>query len=301
MLNNGITILTPHVTPGLGGRLEINDPQIVNGLQTSRKIFDYFNDPTQKRPTPDARRILVRVIQTDNETTRDEIIRATNDQNKMPAEALISTYRIQREIELFFRERGLFYDRRKGHYKALGEPAAQIVSVTDLVQAVVSIILQRPDEARGRPLDYVKLPTKRHKVFGVSENEEENESGDVAKPYDLEIYLRCIKILRRVDEFLADRDLDRITERNVRFYMARCVAVAAIGNAYFPPTELMRVNVEPKLTPELMEECYARVHRLYQRNGGDDDAAKKKKMSDALSRSLIHTYSPPNKTKRFGF
>ena len=90
----------------------------------------------------------------------------------MPAEALISTYTIQRQIEIYFREHGLFYDRRKGHYKAEGKPAALIVSVNDLVQAVVSIIVKRPDDARGRPRDYINVAVKRHKVFGTTEDEE---------------------------------------------------------------------------------------------------------------------------------
>ena len=56
LLNNGITILTPLATPALGSKLEISDPQIVNGLQTSRKIFDYFSDKLKIHliPTIDA-------------------------------------------------------------------------------------------------------------------------------------------------------------------------------------------------------------------------------------------------------
>lgn len=296
LLNNGITILTPFAEPKRGKNLEINDPQVVNGLQTSRKIFDYYNDDTKVYVDPDPRRILVKVIQTDDARTRDEIIRATNNQNKMPAEALISTYRIQRVIEDHFKDNGLFYDRRKGHYKAQEESAAKIVSVTDLVQAVVSIIVKRPDDARGRPLDYIKVAVKRHLVFGTTEDEE-SEGVQPVRPYDSNIYLRCIQILRRVEEYLRRQRVDSITRRNVRFYMARCAAVAANGNAYFPPHELIRLDVDRQLTDGLLDDSYKRVHRLYQFSGGDDDAAKSQKLSGALSRSLINTYSPPNKTK----
>lgn len=40
LLNNGITILTPFGDPKRGKTLELHDPQIVNGLQTSQRIFD---------------------------------------------------------------------------------------------------------------------------------------------------------------------------------------------------------------------------------------------------------------------
>ena len=296
LLNNGITILTPFGDPRRGKTLEIHDPQIVNGLQTSQRIFDYYNDATTLYVNPDTRRILVKVIQTDDARTRDEIIRATNNQNKMPPEALISTYRIQRLIEDHFRDNALFYDRRKGYYKAREEPAAQIVTVIDLLQAVVAIIVKRPDDARGRPRDYINDAAKRRQVFGTTEDEEAEGVQPVA-PYDTEIYLRCIQILRKVDDYLRRRGVDSITKRNVRFYMARCVAVAVNRNAYFPPHQLQRLDVEAKLTDALLADCYTRVHRLYQFGGGDDDYAKNKRMSDALSRSLVNAYSPPNKSK----
>jgi hypothetical protein len=296
LLNNGITILTPLAEPKRGKNLEINDPQVVNGLQTSRRIFDYFNDETKVHVVPDTRRILVKVVQTDDARTRDEIIRATNNQNKMPAEALISTYGIQRLIEDHFRDNELYYDRRKGHYKAQEKAAAQIVSVTDLVQAVVSIIVKRPDDARGRPLDYIKTVAKRWQVFGTTEDEESEGVQPVA-PLDLDVYLRCVQVLRKVNDYLRRQRVDSVTKRNVGFYMARCAAVAANGNAYFPPHELMRLDVDAQLNDALLADCYTRVHRLYQHAGGDDDAAKSQRLSASLSSSLIRTYSPPNRSQ----
>lgn len=214
----------------------------------------------------------------------------------MPPEALISTYRIQRLIEDHFRDNGLLYDRRKGYYKARDEPAAQIVSVIELLQAVVSIIVKRPDDARGRPRDYIKEAARRRQVFGTTEDEEA-EGVQPVPPYDTNIYLKCIRILRRVDDYLRRRGADSVTKRNLRFYMARCAAVAANGNAYFPPHELLRLDIDAQLADALLADCYTRVHRLYQHGGGDDDYAKNKRMSDALSRSLINAYSPPNRRR----
>jgi hypothetical protein len=50
LMNNGITVLAAKTNPGGFNRLMIEDPQVVNGLQTSRQIFDYFRSlPAQTK------------------------------------------------------------------------------------------------------------------------------------------------------------------------------------------------------------------------------------------------------------
>ena len=88
LLNNGVTVLSSKVQPKAYRILEITDPQIVNGLQTSRQILAYYASSSTVPPPNDTRRILVRVIQNSDEEVRDKIIRATNNQNPMPAESL---------------------------------------------------------------------------------------------------------------------------------------------------------------------------------------------------------------------
>jgi hypothetical protein len=123
LLNNGITVLAAKTTPAGFTRLEIDDPQIVNGLQTSRQVYNYYHAGIV--PADDNRRILVKVIQTGDKTVRDDVIRATNSQNKMPDEALRITDAIHRQIESLFLQYGLHYDRRKGQYRMKGNPSRQ--------------------------------------------------------------------------------------------------------------------------------------------------------------------------------
>lgn len=86
-LNNGVTIITPKAV--LSGRqLTIEDPQIVNGLQTSYEIYQHFSSAEDKT---DNRAVLVRVITEDDETPRDRIIRATNSQTSIPPASLRSS------------------------------------------------------------------------------------------------------------------------------------------------------------------------------------------------------------------
>ena len=90
LLNNGITIIAEN-TQSVGHlRVTCEDPQIVNGLQSSRAIFEHFSD-SMESPSDDDRSILVRLIETNEEKVRDRVIRATNSQNKMEAASLRST------------------------------------------------------------------------------------------------------------------------------------------------------------------------------------------------------------------
>ncbi len=58
-LNNGVTIITPKAVMA-GKQLTIEDPQIVNGLQTSHEIYQHFSQLDDY--TGDERAVLVRVI-----------------------------------------------------------------------------------------------------------------------------------------------------------------------------------------------------------------------------------------------
>jgi AIPR protein len=290
LLNNGITILSPKALLH-SERLAIDNPQIVNGLQTSRRIFEYFKSLTDIQKS-DERRIIIRVIETNDELTRSEIIRATNDQNQMPAEALISTWRIQHQIEPYFEANGLFYDRRKGHHKAEKKPVDKIVSILLLVQAIIAIVLRKPDDARARPRDYLK-EKKRELIFGS----EDSDSGVHIPPHDLGLYLRCVQIVRKVDSYLASLSLDNNTILNLRFYIALDMTAQVTASAYCPIGSILVINVERDFTDKLMKESYQRIHRLYKAHGGNDEAAKGKAMIGKLTSDLIMRHSPPRKRK----
>lgn len=144
LLNNGVTIISPNATPAGHLNLSIQDPQIVNGLQTSREIFAHFTAGKGKDDVTDKRTVLVRVIQTAEPDLQDMVIRATNSQNRMLPASLRMTDQIHRNIEELFKKVDLYYDRRKGFYRDQAKPVGKIISVNAVVQAVVSILLQRP-------------------------------------------------------------------------------------------------------------------------------------------------------------
>ena len=123
-LNNGVTVLASKANLS-GKSLTIEDPQIVNGLQTSTEIFKYFQASNTQA---DERSLLIRVIVPPVPESRDRIIKATNSQTPMPVASLRATEKIHRDIEEYLRTFGLFYDRRKNYYKNDGKPIEKIIS-----------------------------------------------------------------------------------------------------------------------------------------------------------------------------
>ena len=148
-LNNGVTIITPKAILA-GKQLTIEDPQVVNGLQTSHEIYQHFSELND--PSGDERAILIRVICEENEEARDRIIRATNSQTAIPPASLRSSDEIHRNIEDFLKANGYFYDRKKNHYKNQGMPLAKIISIPYMAQTMMAITLLRPDSARAEPV-----------------------------------------------------------------------------------------------------------------------------------------------------
>ena len=115
-LNNGVTVLASEATLVNNRELQIVNPEIVNGLQTSMEIYNYFSENREALES-EKRSILLRIIVPDNEESRDQIIFATNNQTNIPKAALRVTDPIHLPIEMYFKSRGLFYDRRKNYYK----------------------------------------------------------------------------------------------------------------------------------------------------------------------------------------
>jgi len=220
-LNNGITILTARLHPS-GKRLVLEDPQIVNGLQTSRSVFQYFSTlpPRDGNGAEEGqtRHLLVRVIETSEERVSGQVIKATNSQNRISMASLRATEPFQRDVEEFFARNGMYYERKKNQYKIEQKPRELIVEVLELAQAVAAIVLRRPHTARGRPSALV-----RDKLYTSIFN----------RKVPLQAYLNCIRIMKQVDEFLAgDRHrLTRAQRSNLRYHLARVAVAFALSSS----------------------------------------------------------------------
>jgi hypothetical protein len=244
-LNNGITILVSKASI-TGKVLALDDVQIVNGLQTSVRVFEHLSG---KPNASEERALLCRVIVTQDPTTRDKIIKATNFQTAVSAASLRATDPIQRDIEEFFLVHRWYYDRRKNYYRNLGRPAGRIIRVSYLAQAVMAMGLGEPDNSRARPTTLIKRDEDYGRVF--------NES------VPLEVYLWCAETMRAVDKFLESggapgSDSER---REFRFHLAMWLVVRELGKRPSSPTEL-KPFVGQTFSPQVMASRMRHLLRL---------------------------------------
>ncbi len=201
-LNNGITIIAESPNQ-IGKKLAIENVQIVNGLQTSYSIFNCHNGDLM-----DDRSVLVKVIINNNKETIDNIIASTNSQNPVSATLLRATESTQRNLEIYFYNKGFFYDRRKNFYKNQGKPSSKIFSIQYTAQAIRAIVFNDPHTARAKPTSLLKDDKTYNQIFDPSKN--------------YEGYLNCCLINKKSNDFwlnLSDPLKKRITA-NFKLHLA---------------------------------------------------------------------------------
>ena len=267
-LNNGVTIVAGKATVS-AKTLTLEDPQIVNGLQTSNEIYRYFSDANT---AGDERNLLVRVIVPTKPESRDRVIKATNSQTSIPPASLRATDKIHRDIEEHLRPYGLFYDRRKNLHKNDGRPLDKIVSIPLMAQAVMSILLQRPDDARARPSSLLKKDDDYSSVFSTS--------------IPIGVYRVCATIVRKIDALMrTDATLDARERNNVIFYVAMRVAAIALGKK--KPNAVDVAVIDPASVDEdAIRKSLAVVKELYDGMGGGDQVAKGSQLVEALNAEI---------------
>ena len=266
-LNNGVTIITPKAVLA-GKQLTIEDPQIVNGLQTSHEVYSHFSELPS---TKDDRAILVRVICEADEEARDRIIRATNSQTAIPPASLRSSDEIHRNIEDFLKANGYYYDRKKNFYKNQGMPVARIVSIPYLAQAMMAIILLKPDSARARPSTLINSDTEYKRIFSLE--------------MPIDIYLKVIYIIKEVENFLkpsiCGQDLERKTITNIKYYVAMMVSIAVAGGK---EKIVAKISALPQIeiTEAILHSALNSVIDKFECLGASDQVAKGSSLVHAL-------------------
>lgn len=267
-LNNGVTVITPKAVLS-GKTLTIEDPQIVNGLQTSFEVHQHFSK--KQDYTGDDRAILVRIICEEDEDARDRIIKATNSQTNIPPASLRSSDEIHRNIEDFLKANGYFYDRKKNHYKNQGKPVSKIISIPYLAQAAMATILLKPDSARARPSTLINSEIEYRKIFSLD--------------YPIDIYLKVILIIKSVETFFkpenCGRQLERKTVTNLKYYVAMLVAVGLVNDRSKLLEELAAmpsIDVPQDLLRDALEKATTEFEKL----GATDQVAKGSQLVSAL-------------------
>lgn len=265
-MNNGVTIIATKAILN-GDLVTIENPQIVNGLQTSTQIALHF-----KPQTFDNRSVMVKIVSSDDEETRDKIIKATNSQNYVQPATLRATDKVQRDIEEALKPAGMFYDRRKNFYKNEGKPADKIIAISLMAQAVMTLILGRPDAARARPSTLIKGDTEYSAVF--------------SEAHPISLYPNAASLVRHVDRILRARtDLKARDKTNLRFYALLWVACEAKQKSVLKAADVASLDVKA-VSDEDVESAIDAVLKFYEALGAGDQVAKGPDLRKAITEDL---------------
>lgn len=267
-MNNGVTIVCTNAS-SIGKVFQIDDVQIVNGLQTSFTLFEALKAANGDEPILD-KCILVRLLVTGDSTTRDRVIRATNSQTKVPTASLRATEDLQREIEAYFVQHNWFYDRRKNYYKNIGKSRDRIVSIPFLAQAMISVGLGEPDQARARPSTLLKNDTDYKRVFPPD--------------LDVAVYRYCLELQKKVDARLVSDGTATDERNNIRFHVSTLVIMDIYKSSVRHPSQLRSLASSHQLpTDSEIDNAIKLLRRLredYSYESGVKDNSQIAKSSD---------------------
>ncbi len=270
-LNNGVTILASKITPITTRELLLENPKIVNGLQTSTEIYNYFSK-NEQLPDIENRNILVRLIVPNTEESRDNIIFATNNQTSIPKSSLRVTDTIHLQIEMYFKNRGLYYDRRKNQYKNQKKKTKDIVSVSFLAQCLISLILKKPDFARARPSTLLTDDSTYNKLYG------ENT--------DLEVYYKSALLGKKIQNNLRNTlDMTPAERSDILFYLLYAVVAKKINKAKIEFTDIKMLDTET-ITDEFIDLIKKDILQKYKELGGNGRVAKSSTFIDEIDKIL---------------
>jgi hypothetical protein len=288
-LNNGITIVANKIERKTD-HLKLTRPRIVNGLQTSREIYNYARAHGWNI-SDDPRHVMVRAIEAASKELTNRIIKTTNSQTNIKSIYLHGTDEIQISLEDSFPAHGLFYERVKNQYYGIDNaetPTGQIVTFPYLMKALMAILLQSPDQARGRPDTFAEKEYKQ--LFP------ENR-----KPV---VFANAAHLMLGVDAFLANYTpkIERRDLTNMRYYVAM-IAGATLCNCSQPTSTQLGKLKREDMTDSVFKACLTVVQAEYQRlikdkpkgqveDNDPNKIAKGPLLADELKADLLKTLPP---------
>ncbi len=225
-LNNGVTILAANAGPS-SGKMTVQNPLIVNGLQTSYEI----NRWARGGGADEERLVMIRIIETTDEDVINKIIKATNYQTKVKPHSLRGTEDIHRRIEIYLLGHNIYYDRRRNYYKNQGRPAARTIGIDRMAQAVTALLVEQPHVARARPTSLMREP-EYSRIFQTD-----------PKEYPLALYRVAAETMFSVTVHMNKSGLDRLYKNNLRFHVLTALGWFLAGSQNPNAEQLASIDV----------------------------------------------------------
>lgn len=253
-MNNGVTILATSAIPlgktQLGNAIQLHDVQIVNGLQTTQSIYNYFKTVSA---TANNRCVLIKVIVSEDEAVRDGIIQATNNQSQVELAALNATDKIQRDIEDILERHQWYYERRKNYYKNIGKPADRFITPLFLAVALIALVKKSPNKAGTLKTRFMRNAASYEAVF--------------SDMVSIELWPKLAEVLKKIESHMisAVPRLNATGSRNLgkwRGAVALCSVAKLKGTFAFNQQELLEID-ENCLTAELVVDIFTKLKHIH--------------------------------------
>lgn len=261
--NNGITVLCQDARPDMSDGLDVTNPMIVNGLQTSNVLFLSRNqllDGNEKRS------VVIKLVKTNSDDVQEGVIEATNSQTTLKALALRASDPVQKQIEEYLANNKVYYERRKNYYKNRQKPAASIIDITRMAQMILAVDLQLPNVARARPASHLREQAAYESVFDAS--------------LGLKTYLNAALLDQKISKFF--RKNREVYEshylNNLRFHTSMLV-VMNLANMKIP--RLAQLDLKTVTDVEIEKALKSNI-RKFDKIGGEDSDAKAAPLTAAI-------------------
>jgi hypothetical protein len=148
-LNNGISLICNSIiskqdTSG-NYRLELKNPKIINGGQTTKSLLQIGGAPTLKNV-----QILVRLYEIPEDGNLVSwIVRGVNNQNPIESKDLHANNKIQNIVKRYFAEKGILLESKRGEYRSKDVLYSKIVKNDTVFQAHLAIFHDSPHIAKS--------------------------------------------------------------------------------------------------------------------------------------------------------
>lgn len=118
LYNNGITIVCDDFYEH-NGAICIETPQIVNGCQTAKSIYEVLSRKTENERKAIEGHVLVRIMKGADEKEREDITKYTNTQNAVRGKDFYSLEKFHQKLQKEFKRLGYFYEIQRGSFASL--------------------------------------------------------------------------------------------------------------------------------------------------------------------------------------
>lgn len=147
------------------------------------------------------------------------------------------------------------------------------MSIGQLSQAIMAIVLGRPNDARARPSSLLKNDDDYQAVFNSE--------------YPVDLYRICASLSKKIERFIKSdaAGVESRDRNNVKFHLAMHVSMRLAGKVSPTVQDVVQVDID-KVDVAFMTESLKDVLEEYHRLGGTDQVAKGTEFPEALGSKM---------------